>query len=115
LIVDDNRELAENLGEILETEGHEPVVVTDPLKALELARGSSFDAAILDVRMPVMDGIELHRRLFELMPCTVFMLMTAYTRDERIDEALAAGVETVLTKPLDIEAALQTIREGRAR
>jgi DNA-binding response OmpR family regulator len=102
LVVDDNRELAENVAEILEVEGYEALVADDPHEALRLARETYFDAAIIDVRMPGMDGITLHSELARLHPCAAFVLMTAYTRDERIEEALRAGVSAVLPKPVPV-------------
>ncbi|MEM1418866.1 MAG: response regulator, partial [Myxococcota bacterium] len=57
LVVDDNRELAENLGEILEEAGHVPVVVDHPAGALAATEAQRFDLILLDVRLPGMDGV----------------------------------------------------------
>lgn len=109
LLVDDNRELAENLAEILETEGFEAVVCDDPRQALQLAEQASFDVAILDVRMPVMDGVTLYEKLQPLQPGTTYVLMTAFTADQRIEDALAAGVRTILPKPVPLDALLEQL------
>jgi CheY-like chemotaxis protein len=111
LIVDDNRALAEDLGEILELEGYEVVVFDDSTRALRECEMQPFDVALLDVRMPGLDGVTLHRRLLERHPNTHFFMMTAYTEDERIASALAAGVRRVLTKPVPLAELLQVLEQ----
>jgi DNA-binding response OmpR family regulator len=112
LVVDDNRALAEDLGEILASEGYEVSVFHDPVRALEESRELAFDVALLDVRMPKLDGVSLHRHLMETHPDARFVLMTAYTEDDRIAQALAAGVSQVLTKPVSLAALLEAIRHA---
>jgi DNA-binding response OmpR family regulator len=109
LVVDDNRALAEDLGEILSAEGYEVHVFDDPLRVLAECDDLAFDVALLDVRMPRMDGVSLHRRLMEQHPHALFVLMTAYTEDDRIAQALSAGVRTVLSKPVVLPELLRVI------
>lgn len=109
LIVDDNRALAEDLGEILELEGYEVCVFDDPVRALSECEEREFDVALLDVRMPGLDGVGLHRSLLARHPNTVFILMTAYTEDDRIATALASGVRTVLMKPVPLPDLLHAL------
>jgi CheY-like chemotaxis protein len=99
LIVDDNRALAENLAEILEDGGYDATCAATPADALVLTEKQSFDVVLLDVRMPGMDGVELHGILRPRMPSTRFVLMTAFATDERIGVARAAGIKDVLSKP----------------
>ena len=117
LIVDDNRPLAEDLGEILAFEGYEVRVYDDPHEAL--GHGDFFDVALLDMRMPGMDGVELHLRLSRACPGAQFILMTAYTEDERVQRALASGVRCVLIKPVPLPELLsvmaETAREAQGR
>jgi DNA-binding response OmpR family regulator len=109
LVVDDNRALAEDLGEILGAEGYQVHVFDDPLRALAECETLDFDVALIDVRMPRLDGVSLHRRLMEQHPHAVFVLMTAYSEDERIAQALSAGVRTVLEKPVALAELLRVI------
>lgn len=115
LVVDDNRELAENIGEILESEGYEVLVAGDAENALTQARARPFDVAVMDIRLPGMDGVSLHRKLLELCPDAVYVLMTAYTRHARIAEALATVEEEcpdnchLLTKPFRPDALLDVL------
>lgn len=109
LIVDDNRALAEDLGEILDGEGFDVRVFFDPLEASKTSEALSFDIALLDVRMPGMDGVELFRVLVQKHPSSSFVLMSAYADDRRLAEALAEGVRQVLTKPLSLPELLELI------
>jgi len=104
LIVDDNRDLAENLGELLEDEGWLVHVEDDPRRAAEHTGADSFDVGLLDIHMPGMDGLELHRRLQGTNPAARYLMMTAYSTDERIVTALERGVLAVLPKPIPMEA-----------
>jgi two-component system response regulator HydG len=109
LIVDDNRALAEDLGEILEGEGFVVRVFFDPLDAVGDSDQLNFDVALLDVRMPGMDGVELFRALARAHPGAKFILMSAYADDRRIREALAEGVELVLSKPVSVPKLLHAL------
>lgn len=113
LVVDDNIALAENLTEILCDCGFDAVCVGSPAEALKLVLARSFDVALLDVRMPGMDGVALHGLLRTRMPKTAFILMTAFASDERIGIARKAGVLDVLAKPFSPGALLDMV--GRAR
>ena len=109
LIVDDNREFAENISEILEIEGFETTIFDDPPSALDYARSHDFDMALVDVRMPKMDGITLYGKLVDARPQATFLLMTAFASDERLAEALAAGVTAVLNKPVRVDSLLELL------
>jgi CheY-like chemotaxis protein len=111
LVVDDNRPLAEDLAEILAAEGYEVAVFDDPRCAAQRARDLKFEIALLDVRMPGLDGVALHRLLVALHPEARFVLMTAYADDELRDDALRAGVARVISKPVGVGALLQLVAE----
>lgn len=106
LIVDDNRDLAENLAEILEYKGFEADFFDRPRRAVDTLVPGRYAVALLDIRMPEMDGIELYRHLREKDPGLPAIAMTAYTRDERLRDALEAGMLCVLPKPVDVPALL---------
>lgn len=114
LIVDDNRELAENLAEILEMEGLVALVMDDPREVLDAVRASEgplrFDAALLDVRMPGIDGIDLLRELASFAPDAIYLLMTAFTKEERLAQR-DTRVRRVLAKPFGPDALIAVLRE----
>ncbi|MCB9707100.1 MAG: response regulator [Myxococcales bacterium] len=114
LIVDDNHELTDNLAELLEDEGYEVAIAETGERALEAARERGFDAVLADLRMPGLHGAALVQRLSQLSPRTAYLLMTAYASDALLGEALAAGVEAILAKPLDLNELLRRLPRAPA-
>lgn len=111
LVVDDNRELAENLGEILDGFGWDAEVFEDPRRALQVATPGRWCVALVDVRMPHMDGIELYERLRAVDPRLPCLAMTAFAHDERLEAAQRAGVRYVLFKPVDPPSLMKLVGE----
>lgn len=107
LVVDDNTELAENLAEILADAGHDTRVASSAAAALAL--GDCFDFALLDVRMDGMDGVELLAALKRRCPNTICVMMTAFSRDERLDAARGLGACRVLHKPVHVAELLDLV------
>jgi AmiR/NasT family two-component response regulator len=70
----------------------------DGQEAVDLARATEPDVAVLDLRMPILDGIEAARRIYAERPLPIVML-TAFADRAHVDEAIAAGVFTYLVKP----------------
>jgi CheY-like chemotaxis protein len=98
--------MTRTLSDIFSMAGHKPVEATSGAQALELARTQPFDCVLTDVRMPGMDGVELHRQLRLAQPGLPVMLMTAYASDETIRKGLDEGVVGVFDKLLDINQLL---------
>jgi DNA-binding NtrC family response regulator len=110
LVVDDNRDLAENLVEILTDAGFDADCFDDPDVALRAVAPGRYQLALIDLRMPGMDGVELHRALRALDPALRAFAMTAFARDERVACALGDGVLGVLSKPMDARTLVQHVR-----
>jgi two-component system response regulator HydG len=102
LIVDDDRRITRTLSDILNISGYQTTEASSGPDALEKVRTMEFDCVISDIKMPEMDGVELHRRLHEIQPGLPVMLMTAYAADILTRQGLNEGVVGVLDKPLDI-------------
>jgi CheY-like chemotaxis protein len=115
LIVDDNRALAEDLAEILEAEGYRTRIFDDPELVLRAEPDLHFDVALLDVRMPGIDGVTLQRLLMPRHPEARFVLMTAYADDHRIAQGLAAGACALLTKPVPLDRLFSVLGEEESR
>ncbi len=109
LIVDDNRELGENLAEILADAGFENDFFDDPESALATVQRGQYAAALIDIRMPKMDGVSLYRALRARDPGLPAIAITAYAADAILQRALDAGVTAILPKPIDISALLSRI------
>ncbi|MBX3247254.1 MAG: response regulator [Myxococcales bacterium] len=101
LIVDDNVELAENVAELLADEGHQVFVASSGPSAIALMMNDPvcMDAALLDVRMDGMDGVELLAELKTRCPKMLFVMMTAFSRDDRLAQARELGAVDILAKP----------------
>jgi CheY-like chemotaxis protein len=111
LVVDDNTQLAENVAEILQDEGHEVVVAASGADALQVVEEGPhcMDAALLDVRMAEMDGVELLERLHARCPKTLYVMMTAFSVDERLARARSLGASEILAKPFAPDALLHAL------
>jgi DNA-binding NtrC family response regulator len=113
LIVDDNAAFAENLAEILRDAGAEVTVASDGQQALELARGSRFDALVTDMRMPVMSGARLVHEVRRVDPDLPAIVVTAYTGEDDLLAARDEGLLAVLPKPAPIDRLLELLARAR--
>src|SRR6059058_3512919 len=116
LFVDDERSLQEFMRSELPRLGHEVTVCPDGKAALKALEKSTFDAAILDLRMPGMTGIEVLEHLKKVSPDTEAVVMTGHASIETATMALRLGAADYLTKPCklaDIEAVLTRMGERR--
>jgi len=119
LIVDDELVVRDSLARWFTSEGYETKALASAREALELA-DREWDLALLDIKMPGMDGIELQRRLKESDPDMILIIMTGYATVETAIQALKHGAYDYLTKPVDpdelshlVEKALEHRRARR--
>ena len=102
LIIDDNRDLAENLQEILEDEDIAAEIALSAEGGLALLEAGDYGMVITDVRMPGMDGVELLETVHQRWPRLPVVVMTAFANDIQSQRAAAAGALEILSKPLDM-------------
>jgi DNA-binding NtrC family response regulator len=102
LIVDDNVDLAENIREILEDEGIVCELADNGDAAIAMLRKGRYDLVLTDLRMEGTDGIGVLREVTKCYPATPVIIMTAYARDQTVEEAREQGAMDVLPKPLDV-------------
>ncbi len=115
LIAEDETIIRLDLRELLEQAGFEVCAeAKDGLEAVEFARSEQPDLAVLDVKMPRLDGIEAARRILDERPIPIVML-TAYGQDELVSRAVEAGVFGYLVKPFRETDLLPAIAAARAR
>jgi two-component system, response regulator PdtaR len=115
LIAEDETIIRLDLRELLEGAGFEVCAeARDGEEAVSLAREASPDLAIMDVKMPNLDGIEAARRILDERPIPIVML-TAYGQDELVSRAVEAGVFGYLVKPFREQDLLPAIHTARAR
>jgi two-component system, response regulator PdtaR len=115
LIAEDETLIRLDLKEILDQAGFDVCAeARDGEEAVALARDAEPDLAILDVKMPRLDGIEAARRILDERPIPIVML-TAYGQDELVSRAVEAGVFGYLVKPFRESDLLPAIKAARAR
>ena len=106
LVVDDFHDSADSLAALLRLLGHEVRVAYDGPAALAMADAFQPEAALLDIGMPGMDGIELAKQLRQQRSSKELLLiaLTGYGRDEDKRRSLEAGFDSHLVKPVDLPA-----------
>jgi len=103
LIVDDEEMMCSFLVSLLSKRGHECQTAKDGIEALEKIKKGSFDSAVMDVVMPLMDGITLTREALKLYPNLPIMIMTGHADDHSAETAIAAGAREFMRKPFFID------------
>jgi DNA-binding NtrC family response regulator len=110
LIVDDEKDMLALLRRIISEEtDFEVVTEVDPVKALELFKGSHFDLVITDLKMPKMDGITLLDAVKKINDDVSVVILTAYATIETAVEAIRKGAYDYVTKPFQRERILVTV------
>lgn len=103
LIVEDEQHLAEGLRFNLEAEGYDAHLTADGEAALEQLQNSNFDAVVLDVMLPGIDGFEVAKQMRGLGDYTPVLMLTARGRPEDVLAGFEAGADDYLPKPFDLE------------
>jgi DNA-binding NarL/FixJ family response regulator len=119
LLVDDQALVRAGFRMILDAEPEIEIVAeaTDGLEALALVDRYTVDVALMDIRMPNLDGIEATRRLLERSPTTKVLMLTTFDLNEYVYEALRAGASGFLLKdapPERLVEAIHVVAEGDA-
>ena len=112
LIVDDERAIRNSLKEILEDEEYEVEAAPDAPTALQMVEGDHFQVVLCDIKMPGMDGVELLTQLHEKVPDTAVVMMTGHGDIDTAVDCIRKGAYDFLTKPLDLNRILITIKNA---
>ncbi|HVL55305.1 MAG TPA: response regulator, partial [Burkholderiaceae bacterium] len=117
LIVDDNRDAASSLAQLMRIHGHRVETAFDGPSALQLAREQHFDAFVLDIGLPGFDGHELARRIRELPGSgnAIFVALTGYGQPADRERSSAAGFDHHLVKPIEPELLERLLAESAQR
>jgi two-component system response regulator HydG len=103
LIVDDDADICDTLTQILELNGYEVLSAASGEEAVMMTKGTSFQIAFIDVKLPKIDGLETLLRLKEINPDIIVIMMTGFRNEvrEALEKAQAASAITCLYKPFD--------------
>ena len=103
LIVEDEQHIADGLRFNLEADGYEAEIAGDGETALKMVKDSNYDAIVLDVMLPGIDGFAVARTLREQKNFTPILMLTARGRPEDVLRGFEAGTDDYLPKPFDLE------------
>lgn len=115
LITEDEDSLRRFVARALRLDGHETVEAADGAEGLEALEAGAFDLLLSDIRMPVMDGIELAHRAAATQPALKILLMTGYAEQRERADDLMEKIVDVVAKPFslpDIRTAVQKALVG---
>uniref|UniRef100_A0A7C4RN87 Response regulator n=1 Tax=Desulfatirhabdium butyrativorans TaxID=340467 RepID=A0A7C4RN87_9BACT len=111
LIVDDEVIPLMHLQEAFQKEGFDVTTAVDAPSALQAIQGSHFDACLLDLNLPGMNGIELAKAILALMPKAYLIAVTGYPDRFEFQDCLNAGFKGYFAKPLHAHVLIDTIRQ----
>ena len=112
LIVDDDRDLAESLAEMLAIDGHTATLAFTGEDGVERYRGGAFDLVLMDVKLPGISGVEAFDRIRQVDRDVPVIMMTAYRLESLLSEAVDKGAVAVLHKPFQIETVLSALHRA---
>jgi len=112
LIVDDEEALQTSLVKAFALEGYRAAGTGSALEALRILQQETFDVALVDLRMPGMDGIKLMERMREMTPATVVILMTGGATVESAVQALKGGASDYILKPFRLPEVFHAVERG---
>ncbi|HVX68318.1 MAG TPA: response regulator [Mycobacteriales bacterium] len=112
LVVDDEAGMRDTLVDILEAAGYDVTPAEDGAIALEMARSHPYDVIVMDIRMPVLNGVEVLASLKSPPPQVV--LMTGFAFEEQLEEARAHNAFAIMQKPFQVPHLLQVIAAAAA-
>lgn len=108
-VVDDHRDIAEGLADVLRLHGHEVEVAFNGEQAIRIFREQDFDIAFMDVMMPGMNGVESFLEIRKIKPDAKVIMMTGYSVEQLLDQAIENGAYGVLHKPVGMDDVLEAL------
>jgi two-component system response regulator (stage 0 sporulation protein F) len=110
LVADDEEGVGLSLAAIFGLEGHNVVVSENGIDTIKLMKQKSFDIAFFDIRMPLIDGVEVLKEVRKFDTNVVIVMMTAYSEEYLKEEAIKQGAIMCIDKPYNIPELLKIIR-----
>ena len=115
LLVDDEKDFLDIMAERMGARGIEVSTTTSAEDALKMVLEESYDAVIMDLMMPEMDGFKALKLFKEIRPDISIILLTANVPEEKCIEAIKLGAMDVIEKPADLNLLTQKIEEAKVR
>lgn len=111
LIVDDDKIILSILTKFLQKSGYQTDVAETSREALEKVKNQYYDVAIMDIKLPDMEGTDLLLIMNRTSPRTTKIMMTGFASKENRDRSLNRGADAYLVKPIAPQQLLSTIKE----
>jgi len=111
LIVDDDPSIRKTLTAILEEKGYDVETVETGKEAIRKSKTSFYNLALIDIRLPDMEGVKLLTRMTETKPKMAKIMITGYPSLQNAVEALNKGADAYIIKPFDIDKMLATVED----
>ena len=111
LIVDDDENIRKTMTAILEDEGYIVDSAASGKEALEKTNSATYNLALLDIRLPDMEGVELLKLMKNNLPRTRNIMVTGYPSVQNAISAVNKRADAYLIKPVDVEKLLETVKE----
>ena len=111
LIVDDNEDILETLCAILEEKGYSTDIAKNSTEAIEKSKTNFYNLALLDIKLPDMEGTKLLTKMKETRPKMIKIMITGYASLQNAIEVLNLGADAYIMKPLNPENLLKVIAE----
>jgi DNA-binding NtrC family response regulator len=115
LLVDDEKDFLSIMSERMQTRGMDVSTAASAKEAIQLAETESFDAIILDLQMPEMDGLQALKALKARKPELQIILLTGHATVERGIEAMKLGAMDLMEKPADLKILTEKIKKAQAK
>jgi len=118
LVVDDSISMCRSMALVLKEHGYAVSTAVDGLEAIDRVKEKPFDITFMDVKMPGMDGMATYKKIKQIRPDAVVIIITAYAVNGLVEEALQEGAYGAIDKPFDVEKVLtmvDEIMEGKRR
>jgi len=113
LIVDDNLSLCKTMSFVLNRKGYDVSIANDGFEAIDRVKNEFFDIIFMDIKMPVLNGVETYKKIRAVNDKIIIIMMTAYAVDDLIQDALKEGAYGIIYKPLNFENILSLIENSK--
>lgn len=111
LVVDDDENITATIQVILENEGYAVDVAAKGSEAIEKAKNAVYNVALIDIKLPDMEGTELLTRMRDTVPKVRKMIVTGYASKQNAIDAVNKGADAYIVKPVDVNKLLELVRE----
>lgn len=111
LVVDDDENIRNTMKTILEDEGYIVDLAAAGSEAIQKTEKTAYNVALLDIRLPDMEGVELLKLMKDTVPRTRKIMVTGYPSTQNAIAALNKNADAYLVKPVNVEKLLNTVKE----